>query len=91
MNPMIEEKIKVSVERVMARWESRGKDWLELVMTVSAGNVSFSYRGNGCGGGVDADSYEDAVVRMEAPWGDPKGVGQCTVLRTDRSTLRRIW
>jgi len=88
---MIEPIAKVAKERVLARWETRGQDWLELVRTMTDGKPSFFYRGNGCGGGIEADSFEDAVVRMEAPWGDDKGVGPCTVLRTDRSTLRRVW
>lgn len=87
---------------IVARWETRGKDFLELYRTnlttedIDAdGNhrgflQDYSYRGNGCGGGFFAKDDKDAISRMEAPWGDPQGVGQVTVLKSDRPSLRRV-
>jgi hypothetical protein len=76
---------------VLARWETRGKDWLELYRGAAAGN--FWYRGGPtyCGGGFSADSDNEAVERMEYPWGHYKGTGQATVLRSDRPSLRMVF
>jgi len=88
------------MNNVIARWETRGKDWLELyrhegmTMLRSGSDTerlpAYGYRGNGCGGGFGATDDADAISRMEAPWGDPRGTGQVTVLKTDRSSLRRV-
>lgn len=79
--------------RLVARWETRGKDWLELLDNGACHNApgrDYFYKGNGCGGGFTAKDDEEAVRRMEAPWGDPRGTGQVTVLKTDRPSLRRV-
>jgi len=77
----------------IARWETRGKDWLDLYSTQSErfGTV-YSYKGNGCGGGLPltVKTDEDAIKWMDNPWGHPDGTGQCTVLRSDRSSLHRV-
>lgn len=73
-------------ERIVARWETKGKDWLELVHRDSG----YWYRGNSCGGGIDAADDAEAIGRMEAPWGDRRGVGQVTVLKSDRPSLKRV-
>jgi hypothetical protein len=75
----------------LARWETRGKDWLELFKYKSDkhGTV-YHYRGNGCGGGVTASTDEEAIAAMENPWGHPNGTGQVTVLKTDRPSVRRV-
>lgn len=86
----------MSDNRIIARWETRGKDWLELrsngpsMHPDNKGMCDYSYRGNGCGGGFACKDDADAISRMEAPWGDPRGTGQVTVLKTDRSSLRRV-
>lgn len=75
-------------EKPVARWETRGKDWLEL--TKGEKPNTYWYRGNGCMGGFDAPSDVAAIQRMESPWGHPQGTGQVTVLKTDRPSLRRV-
>lgn len=83
----------------IARWETKGKDWLELYATESTmphphkPEVTvrhYSYKGNGCGGGYYAETDKEAISKMEAPWGDPEGTGQATVLRTDRPSLKQV-
>lgn len=77
----------------IARWETRGNDFLELTKSEfknPEGLTHYSYRGKGCGGGLFASSDQDAIERMEAPWGDPRGTGQATVLRSDRPSLKRV-
>jgi hypothetical protein len=76
-------------DRIVARWETRGKDYLELTKDEGRGRW-YSYKGNGCGGGFEADSDAAAIQRMENPWGHPDGTGQVTVLKTDRPSLRRV-
>lgn len=99
MTNTIEPKIwRADTERIVARWETRGKDFLQLSAgtlrtTDEAGNVlvDYSYSGNACGGGFWAQSDEEAIARMESPWGAPCGVGQVTVLKSDRASLKRIF
>jgi hypothetical protein len=80
----------MSDKRIVARWETKGKDWLELYQYRS-GNLSvWFYSGNGCGGGLNAADDKDAIERMEAPRGDPRGWGQASVLKADRPSLRRV-
>ncbi len=73
---------------VVARWETRGNDWLEL--TRGEKPNCYWYSGNGCGGGFDAKDDADAIRRMELPWGSPEGTGQVTVLKSDRPSVRRV-
>lgn len=77
----------------IAHWQTKGKDYLDLFNNGPAlagkGNDYF-YSGNGCGGGFTALSDEEAISRMEAPWGDPRGTGQVTVLKSDRPSLKRV-
>jgi hypothetical protein len=76
------------MNNVIARWETRGKDWLELFRLDAP--YRYQYKGNGCGGVFFAKNDEDAIGQMEAPWGDPRGTGQVTVLKSDRPSLRRV-
>lgn len=77
-------------DRIIARWETKGKDWLELLHHPAYG---YSYRGNGCGGGLHAciTSDADAIAAMEAPRGSVTGWGQADVLKSDRPSLRRVF
>ena len=79
--------------RVVARWQTRGKDFLELYASQSEqfGTV-YGYTGNFCGGGLPLTIKTDeaAITWMDNPWGHPDGTGQCTVLRSDRKSLRRV-
>ena len=77
-------------DRLVARWETKGKDWLELLVTPSG---YYHYRGNGCGGGPDRTVTNDAaaVAYMTAPWGAVGGTGQVTVLQSDRPSLKRVF
>lgn len=71
-------------ERLVARWATSGKDWLELYET----NGSYHYRGRRCGGTLrPLASDAEAIAAMEAPWGTQ--TGPCTALRSDRPSLRR--
>lgn len=72
--------------RIVARWETKGRDWLDL----QEDHGIYGYTGNGCGGifGPLADD-EAAIAAMEMEWG-PGGAGPVTVLRTDRASLRRV-
>ena len=83
---MAEDLIRNS-RRIVARWETRGHDFIELS---ESGGV-YSYRGTRCGG-VLAALPDDAaaIAAMDRPWGDRNGTGACTVLRSDRPTLRRV-
>jgi hypothetical protein len=80
----------------IAFYKTKGNDWLELFdngpMTHPdhIGMRDYSYRGNGCGGGFCAPHDVEAISRFEAPWGDKRGVGQVTVLKSDRPSLKRI-
>jgi hypothetical protein len=75
---------------IIARWETKGKDFLELSRVKSDLLLNwYSYRGNGCGGSFQSPSDECAIAQMEYPWGHPAGTGQVTVLRADRPSLRR--
>lgn len=69
-------------ETLIARWETRGNDYLNLYRGTRPND--YFYRGNGCGGGVVADSDEAAIAKMEA-----RG-GQAAVLKLDRPSLRRV-
>ncbi len=75
---------------LVARWETRGKDWLELTRGEKPGTYWYKGGPSYCGGGFDAPSDEAAIQHMENPWGHPEGTGQVTVLKTDRPSLRRI-
>lgn len=85
----------MNTNRIVARWETRGADWLELTSenTTMEGPegalFEYSYKGNACGGCFWAASDTAAIARMEAPWGDPRGAGAATVLKSDRPSLRR--
>lgn len=75
----------------IARWETRGNDYLELFRSVLGnGTVCYHYRGNGCGGGFNLNQMTDeqAIERMSAPWGP--NVGPVTVLKADRPSLKRV-
>jgi len=80
----------------IARYETKGNDWLELFDNGPAthpdnlGLRDYFYKGNGCGGGFCAADNTEAISRFEAPWGDKRGVGQVTVLKSDRPSLKRI-
>lgn len=69
---------------LIARWETKGKDWLNLYRGTQPGD--YFYRGNGCGGGLGVHVTDDwaAVMAMEA-----KG-GAAHVLKLDRPSLRRV-
>ncbi len=73
--------------RIVARWETKGKDWLELYHR----RTGYWYRGNGCGGGLEATNDEDAIRDMEAPRGSEHGWGQAAVLKGDRPSLKRVF
>ena len=84
---------KTSEEKSIARWETRGKDFLELFQSgyEKDGKLDFSYRGNGCCGGFWADSAEQAIEMMEAPRNNGKYPwGQVDVLKCDRPSVRRV-
>ncbi|NOS67803.1 MAG: hypothetical protein HOO67_05580 [Candidatus Peribacteraceae bacterium] len=70
-------------DTLIARWETRGNDFLDLYRGGTLPDDYF-YRGNGCGGGFAAVSNEAAIARMEA-----RG-GQAFVLKLDRPSLRRV-
>lgn len=70
----------------VARWETRGHDWLSL----RRNGASYSYVGNGCGGTLPFMPDDNAAVEwMERPWGKG-GAGPVTVLRDDRPSLKRV-
>ena len=73
--------------RIVAKWKTKGNDWLELYHWPKSG---YGYRGNGCGGGIIAETDEEAIVRMEAPRGSEHGWGPAAVLKSDRPSLKRI-
>jgi hypothetical protein len=77
-------KTSASADRpLVARWETRGNDWLEL--TGWTGHPGcYWYSGNGCGGGFDAANDEAAIAVMQGK------NGQATVLKLDRPSLRRV-
>lgn len=74
--------------RIVARWETRGKDFLCL----QEENGSYFYNGYGCGGTLGNAVKDDAtaIATMQAPWGDPHGVGAVTALKEDRKSLKRV-
>ena len=51
------------MSNLIAKWATRGKDYLELYK----GNTlrDYYYKGNGCGGGFYADTNEAAILRIE--------------------------
>ena len=73
---------------LVARWETTGKDWIELIRC-EAPNY-YCYKGHQCGGGFRAKDDEDAIHKMNNPWGHPEGAGPVTVLQYDRPSLRRV-
>ena len=75
--------------RVVARWETKGKDFLCLQQDDDG---TYFYTGNGCGGTLDDKVTDDAtaIAAMEFPWGHTKGVGAVTALREDRKSLNRV-
>lgn len=73
------------MKRVIARWETKGKDFLELY---SDGN-GYLYDGKGEFGVLGAFIDDQAAIeRMTNDWGP--NVGPVTVLRADRPSLRRV-
>ncbi len=78
-------------KRIVARWETKGKDFLEL--SKDDYPRSYGYLGNGCGGGFMADSDEEAIERMEAERNNSKGYswGQVSVLKADRPSVKRVF
>lgn len=70
-------------DTLIARWETRGNDYLNLFRGGSRPNDYF-YRGNGCGGVFAVGSDADAIARMEALG------GPAFVLKLDRPSLRRV-
>jgi len=73
---------------VVARWETKGKDWLEL--TRGENKPTYWYHGNRCGGGFDAIDDNDAIRKIQLPWGHSEGTGQVTVIKSDRPSLKRV-
>jgi len=67
--------------RKVALWRTKGNDFLLLYE---------SSAGNGCGGGFIDNNDEEAIKRMEYPWGHPDGVGQVTVLKSDCPSVKRV-
>jgi hypothetical protein len=76
-------------DRLVARWETRGKDWLELIHAPGT-CCDYWYRGNGCCGGIPATGDEEAIARMEAERGSKLGWGPAAVLKCDRPSLHRV-
>lgn len=77
----------------VAQWETRGNDWLVLYKYTSPKHgVVYSYRGNSCGGGVEATSNEEAIAEMERGWGErgKGGAGAAFILKCDRTSLKRV-
>ncbi len=75
---------------VIARWETTGNDWIELIRHEFARGSGYTYRGKGMGGMLGEISNDrDALAWMTAPWGK-HGAGPVTVLKTDRPSLRRV-
>jgi len=70
---------------VVARWETKGNDWLELHRDASG----YTYAGRDCGGVLPSMASDaEAIAWMERDWG--RGAGPVTVLRSDRRSLRRV-
>lgn len=68
---------------LVARWETRGNDWLELTGDAARPGC-YWYKGNGCGGGFDAADDEAAIAVMQGR------NGAATVLKMDRPSLHRV-
>lgn len=78
--------------RTVARWETRGKDWLELELRMTpsyqdpadlSGMTFYAYSGNGCGGFLPKfETDGEAIAYMER--------NAVATLRSDRPSLRRI-
>ena len=80
-------------DKIIARWETKGNDFLELRrVDLEKVGISYFYRGNGCGGGLPGTIKTDAgaIAWMDNPWGHKDGTGACTVLRSDRPSLKRV-
>ena len=78
---------------IVARWETKGKDWLQLEKTSRpTGGFWYSYKGSGCGGtfGNNVTTDDQVIAHMERPWNSGTGPGPVTVLRADRSSLKRV-
>jgi hypothetical protein len=73
----------------IARWEARGKSFLSLTKSERP-NGGYTYIGDGCGGGFNADTDAEAVAYLERPWSHPNGAGAVTILQSDRPTLKRV-
>lgn len=72
-----------SRQRSVARWQTRGNDWLELFESESEdGTLSYSYNGNGQMGVLAATDLASAIAFMEA--------NAVAVLKSDRPTLKRV-
>lgn len=65
------------MDKIVARWKTRGKDFLELHQS----QLGFSYAGNGCGGWLSSVTRDQAIQEMEN--------GAVISLRADRPSLRR--
>jgi len=69
----------------IARWETRGKDYLSL----RRDGDNYFYEGNDCGGTLPpCENDKAAIAWMERPWG-AGGAGPATVLWFDRTSLKR--
>jgi hypothetical protein len=73
----------------IARWEARGKSFLSLTKSERP-NGGYLYTGDGCGGGFNANSDAEAIAYLERTWSHPNGAGAVTILKSDRSTLKRV-
>ena len=82
-----------SNQTIVARWETKGKGYLQLSKTEKPNGTGFwySYTGDGCGGsmGNDVTTDEQAIAWMERPWGQ-SGAGPVTVHRAGRPSLKRV-
>lgn len=66
--------------RIVARWETRGHDFLELYEYPFGG---YGYSGKGCGGSLGAlPDDQTAITHMER--------NAVRVLKSDRPSLRRV-
>lgn len=73
-------------KRIVARWQTRGKDWLELYHD----GAGYSYSGKSCGGTLGAQPDDTAAIAwMERPWG-LFGAGPVTVHKADKPTMKRV-
>lgn len=75
----------MTTETLIARWQTTGKDFLNLYRGATPGD--YFYRGRQCGGGLSAavTSDEQAIQWMEF---DRNGAAR--VLKLDRPSLKRV-